>query len=223
MNFVKLSERAKIYIKAFGLLAVLVVLAVVVLRLATTQIPSQRSKLTLQLQKEQVLEQKTELLRVVESEAQNQAQVLSFALPSQNSSFVAVSQLKFLAAQELIILTNLKIGAETKDGNIASSDISFDAEGALPSVLNFLEGISGVAPIMTIEKIQINQAQGAARANVRLKVFWAELPKTLPKITEPINDLTDEEKEILTHIFELTPPGFVFLEPQAPRENLTPF
>lgn len=223
MNNLKLSPSAKIYIRTFGLLGVLAVLGIIVFRVASTLIPSQKNKLSTQLQKVQALSQKAELLGTVDVEAQNQAELISFALPSQNASFVAISQLRSLAAQEGIVLTNIKVGAETKDGSLLVADIAFDAEGALSAVLNLFEGISRVAPIMTVERIQANQAQGAVRANVRLKVFWAELPKTLPQIAEPINDLTSEEREILTRIFELTPPEFVFLGPEPPRENLSPF
>lgn len=223
MNSLKLSQKSKIYLKAFGLLGVLVVVGIVVVRLAITQIPAQKNKVAVQLSREQALRQKTELLKSIEPEAPNQAQLISFVLPSQNSSFIAISQIKLLAAQNLIVLTNLKIGGEIKESGLSSSDISFDGEGTLPSALNLLKGINNVSPLMVIEKVQINQSQNIARATVRLKVFWAELPKTLPKITEPIKDLTNEEKEILTRVFKLTPPEFVLLEPEAPRENTNPF
>ena len=223
MNFVKLSPKIKIYLKTFGLLGALIIIAIVVLKLATTQIPLQKNKLAEQLKKEQALRLKSELLATIETEAQSQAQLLSFALPSQNASFMALSQIRLLAGTNLILITNLKIGSETKDGAISSADLSFDAEGALPSILTFLEDLNTVAPLISLGKVQINQTPSVARATLAVKAYWAELPKAIPKITEPIKDLTNEEKEIVVKILGLTPPEFVLLDPQGPRENLNPF
>lgn len=201
----------------------LIVLGFVVFRLASSQIPSQQGKLSTQLKKEETLRQKSEILRNLDSNIANQVDITSFALPAQNSAFAVSAQLKRLAAENSVIVTNLRIGAEAKEGVISSTDIGFDAEGAMPSVLAFLEGIGKAAPITLIDKIQINQAGGSARATVKTKVFWSELPKTLPAISEPLSDLTNEEKEILVKIVGLTPPDFVLLEPEAPRENVNPF
>lgn len=223
MNFVKLSRKSKIYVRTLVLLGVFLILAFSVYRLAVTQIPAQKNKLASQLAKEQALRQKSELLRSIEADAASQADIIASALPAQNSSFVAVSQIRVLASQNLIIISNLRIGAESKDGAVASTDIGFDAEGDISSLLTLLESLGGVSPIMVIDKVQINQAGGTARATARVKVFWAELPKVLPAITEPVSDLTPEEEKTLIKVLGLTPPDFVFLEPQTPRENLNPF
>ena len=223
MRRLKISQKAKIYLRALGLLGFLAVLGMGVARIARSQIPSQKNKLAVQLKKEQALSQKSELLRALETDVANQADLTSFALPPQNSSFIALSQLKKLAQNDLVIITNLRIGAEAKDGNISSSDISFDAEGPLPSVLTLLENIGKIAPIAQVDKVQINQAGVSARATVRIKVYWAALPTSLPAISEPLGDLTSEEKEVLLKVLGLTPPEFVLLAPEEPRQNTNPF
>lgn len=223
MNPNKLTKKTKIYLRTFGLLGLLFFLTFVTIRVISNQIASQRNKLLTQLKKEQILEQKTELLRNLDTTLVTRADLTSFALPSQNSSFVTISQLKNLASENLISITNLKVGAETKEGNISGADIGFDAEGPMESVLLFLKRIGEVAPIILIDKAQLNDTGGISRATLKVKVFWADLPKTLPAISEPLNDLTNEEKEILVKIIELSPPDFSILEPEVPRENSNPF
>ena len=219
----KLSQRNRAILRVFGLLGLLVILTIILFKVGVKSITEQNSKLSGQLKKEKILVQKAEILSRVEAEAQAQAEVASFALPSQNSSFVVISQLKTLAASNLLILTNIRVGGETKDGNISVADISFDLEGPLPSIFTFLQGLSKVAPLTISDKVQINQAGEVARANVRAKAFWAAFPETLPALSEPANDLTKEEKEILVEVLTLNPPEFEFLEAQPPRENVNPF
>lgn len=223
MRNIKISQKVKIYLRTLGLLGFLIVLGIGVAKVARTQIPSQKNKLAIQFKKEQALRQKLELLTTLDADIAKQADLTAFALPSQNSSFIVLSQLTKLAQNDLVILTNLRIGAEAKDGNILSSDISLDAEGPLPSVLTFLEDLGRVAPITQVDKVQVNQAGASARATIRIKVFWAALPKTLPAISEPLGDLTAEEKEVLTRVLELAPPEFVLLQPEEPRQNANPF
>lgn len=223
MKQIKIVGKPKIYIQSLGLLALLFVLLIVVYKLAISQLPVQRNKFSEQMRKEQVLRQKSELLRNLESSVLEQADLTSFALPNKNSSFAVVSQLNKLAQENSALITNLRIGSETKDETLSSSDLSFDVEGVSASVLTFLQGISKIAPIVLTDRAQVNEALGVARATVRVKVFWAEFPTALPAVSQPLNDLTQEEEEVLEKIITLTPPEFVYLEPQQPTEKTNPF
>ncbi|MBI4157838.1 hypothetical protein HY502_03250 [Candidatus Woesebacteria bacterium] len=223
MKQIKLSGKSKLYLQALGLLALLVVLVGVVYKLAISQLPAQRVKFSEQIKKEETLRQKSEILKSLESAVLEQADLTSFAIPNKNSSFAVVSQLNKLAQENSVLITNLRIGTETKEANLSSSDLNFDVEGVSPSVLNFLQGIAGIAPITLTDKVQVNESLGVTRATVRLKAFWAEFPATLPAVSEAVSDLTPEEVEILSKIVNLTPPDFVYLEPQEPREKTDPF
>lgn len=223
MKKITLSGKPKIYLKTLGLLGLFILLSAVIYKLAVSQIPLQRGKFSAQMRKEQTLKQKSELLRTLEKSILEQADLTSFALPNKNASFAVVSQLNKLAGENLVFITNLRIGGETKDGNLSSSDLGFDVEGTVSSVLSFLKGVGNIAPITLIDKIQLNQTQDVARATVRVKTFWADFPSTLPAVSEPIEDLTKEEEEILVKVVNLTPPDFVNLEPQAPTEKTNPF
>lgn len=223
MKSIKLSAKSRLYLRAFGLLALLFFLGLLVSKFALSQIPAQKVKLTAQLTKERTLAAKAELLRTVEADALTQASAVTTALPAQNSSFVAIAQIRKEAAANSIIVTNLRVGAETKEGSVSSADLTFDAEGALPPLITFVQNLANVAPIVVIDRVQINQAAGASRATVKAKVFWAELPKTLPAVSEPVKALSPAETEILKKVVGLTQPDFVFVEPEAPRENTNPF
>lgn len=223
MKPIKLTGKQKIYAQTLGVLVLLVALFIVVFKLATTQIPKQRSNLSNQMRKEQTLRQKTEVLRTLESTILEQADLTSFALPNKNSSFAVASQLNRLAGETSVFITNLRIGGEAKDATLSNSDLTFDVEGTTATVLTFLENIGRIAPLTLIDKVQLNQAQELVRATVRVKVYWAEFPLTLPAVSEPITDLTPEEEEVLGRIVNLIPPDFVYLEPQQPTEKTNPF
>jgi len=223
MTKLKITGKLKVYLNTLGLVILLIVLFTVVYKLAIAQLPIQRNRYQEQIRKEQTLTQKIELLRTLDASLLEQANLTSFALPNKNPAFMVASQLKLLAQENSIIITNLRIGSETKDGNLWSTDLSFDVEGATVSVLNFLKGISGIAPITFTDKVRVNESFGISRATIRVKTFWAEFPATLPAISQPAVDLTKDEGEILTKVVNLVPPEFVFLEPQTPTERADPF
>lgn len=223
MKKIKIIGKNKIYINTFGMVILLIVLTALVYKFAFSQIPVQRKKYQDQTKKELILRQKIELLRGLDSALLEQADLTSFALPNKNPSFAVVSQLKKLAQENSVLITNLKIGAESKDGSLFSSDISFDGEGASATVLIFMKGISSLAPVVLTDKVQINESAGVSRATVRVKSFWAEFPSALPPVSQPATDLTKDEEDILAKIVNLTPPDFVYLEPQQPTEKTNPF
>lgn len=223
MNKLKFSGKTKIYFQTIGLLGIFLLLFLVIYRLTISQIPLQKSRLSEQTRKEQTLRQKGEILRTLDQSVLGQVDLTAFALPNKNSSFIVASQVNRVASENSVFITNLRIGSETEDASLLSSDLSFDVEGATPLVLNFLQAVGNIAPITLIDRVQINQTAQVARATVRLKVFWANFPTSLPPVTEAISDLTQEEEEVLISILNLTPPEFVELEAQPPTERADPF
>lgn len=170
-----------------------------------------------------VLAQKENLLRQIETEISSQVDVLANVVPEKNPALIMISQLKNLALVSGVTITTFKIGAQNDAGVVSFVDVSYDADGALTSVIPFLNTVKTLAPISTIETAKINQQGGLASANVRIRVYFADYPTKLPSLTEAVNELTDEEKGLLDTLSGLTLPTFTTLTPQEPAVRESPF
>lgn len=113
----------------------------------------------------------------------------------------------------------MKAGAEVKDNSgLKRVDISFEVDGAKPDIIEFVNKIKTISPITIVDKIKISEVNGATRANVTVKSFWADLPKTIPNLTQQVTDLTDKEEQTLMEVSLLTTPSFFVTE--ASEENV---
>lgn len=165
------------------------------------------------------LTEKLSLLKIVADSFSEGATTVSLALPSQNPSIMTISQLKNLSAQTGIAMLGMKAGAEVKDNSgLKRVDISFEVDGAKPDIIEFVNKIKTISPITIVDKIKISEVNGATRANVTVKSFWADLPKTIPNLTQQVTDLTDKEEQTLMEVSLLTTPSFFVTE--ASEENV---
>ena len=146
------------------------------------------------------------------------------AMPDKNPSLVALSQLKNLAEARALILNNIEVGRKTTNkSGTSKTTISFEVEGALSQVLNYLLSTKNFAPISTIDRVEIAQAGGVIRTSVDLAVFWAPLPTKLPAITETVTELTASEENLITELLDLEQPLFFQVLPVEPSARIDPF
>lgn len=208
----------------FLLLVALIILLSFGLKIGLTRLSSQLDQLSEANKDENALRTKEGLLREVGTSVLSQADLTSGAVPPKNPVLTVVSQLKNLSLSGGITLSNLKAGSSSKgEGGLGMVEISFDAEGPFPAVLDFIRAISSFSPITTVEKVSLNQTAGAARATISLRSFWAPFPVKIPSVTEPIAGLTDEEKKTLSKIQTLTPPPYTQVAPSGPLQRADPF
>lgn len=205
-------------------LLVIIPLFIFIGKFGLAKVVSIRGKISLAQKQEKVLSQKFSLLTDVEETAASASLLTSSALPSQNPSLSVMSQIRIISKESALNPINIKSGASVQDkAGISRVDVSFDVEGGRSVILDFLKKVGTFAPITVVEKVKLNDLGGVTRAEVTLKAFYAEFPKKLPGLTEAINDLTNDEKNILDEILELRQPQFVSLTPSAPNERLDPF
>jgi Tfp pilus assembly protein PilO len=192
-------------------------------RTGIAKISEQSSTLNEARKTQGVLQQKERLLRQIETEVSSQVDVLANVVPEKNPALIMISQLKNLALVSGVTITTFKIGAQNDAGMVSFVDLSYDADGALTSIIPFLNTVKTLAPISTIDTAKINQQAGAASANVRIRVYFAGYPTKLPSLTEVVNELTDEEEGLLDTLSGLTLPVFSTLNPQEPTVRENPF
>jgi|GEM_PF-3113509 len=159
----------------------------------------------------EVLTSRLAVLKDLPSAAPNGASITLTALPSENNSLVAVSQLRRIATENEITIKSLDLAATLATGTLLPSVlINFDFEGTAVNSISFIAGITKLAPIMVIDTVSLQStADGnGVSAIMGVRTQWAELPTALPAITEPIAALSDEEQLLLSRLSELTQPVF---------------
>lgn len=169
------------------------------------------------------LRQNVNLLQAVTANAQTLSNAAVIALPDSNTSLAVFSQLKNLAVLNTLALTNMRAGAsQSGSGGLSRVDVSFDVAGGLDQTIAFLKGIPGLAPIMVVTSLKINQSGGATLASVVVSSFWAELPKTVPAFTQAASQLTPDEEAVITGVQNLAPP-IVITAPATNAGRPNPF
>lgn len=204
-------------------LLVSIILFVFGAKMGIAKISEQSSSLNEARKTQGVLQQKESLLRQIETEISSQVDVLANVVPEKNPALIMISQLKNLALVSGVTITTFKIGAQNDVGVVSFVELSYDADGALSSIIPFLNTVKTLAPISTIETAKINQQGGLASANVRIRVYFADYPTKLPSLTEAVNELTDEEEGLFDTLSGLTLPVFTTLAPQGPTVRESPF
>lgn len=168
------------------------------------------------------LSQKLTTLQGISATVGAGSQVAASALPGKNPALTTLSQIKSLATQNVVTLTNLKSGSESKStAGFSEVGISFDVTGPRSGIIAFLDSIPKNAPITIVDKIKLNEAGGEARATVSVRSFWVAFPTTLPPVAENIPDLTQAEKDTLNKISALIQPQFIDVPAQEGESGRT--
>lgn len=218
------SKDLKTLAPSLGLLLFSLALAFLAYRVGLSIISSKRTVLQKLKREETVLLQKQQILQEINDTVAFLSEASVVAVPDKNPVLALISQIKNLAGAREISLENIKVGAETKaDKGLSKIDLSFDVEGDLVDIIDFMLALKTIAPISIINKSQVNQVGEAARAEIDVLVFWSPFPEKIPSLTEPINKLTDKEQEQLENISSLIPPPFTEMAPAAPFQRANPF
>jgi hypothetical protein len=170
------------------------------------------------------LTQKLAILQTLSATAASAAPLALGAVPDTNPALSTISQLKILALQEGIVLSGIRSSSGVSSTNgMNEASIVFSADGTLPKILSFLNDTAKVAPIMIVDRIAMTESLGIVRAELGVKSYWAELPKTIPSVDSPVTDLTASEKATLTKVSALTQPIFTQAVPSQGGTNPNPF
>lgn len=220
----KLPEGVRQTLIASLPLTIVIILFLVVGNFGISKVLEVRDQIKIAQANEATISQKLNLLQTISGAAATGAISATAALPDSNPSLTVISQLKFIAAQSGVVLSSIKssVGPLNSAG-LTEADISFTADGASFQIFGFLDGTAQIAPITIVDKVKMVESAGAVRADINVKSFWAPLPKTIPNITQPITDLSANEKLTLTKINALIQPTFVQVTPSQGGVNTTPF
>ena len=207
-----------------ALILVLVALFVYAAKTGYSQISLRLKELRSAQKEEAVLEQKLEILREIEEGILAQTDVSLVAMPDRNPALWMIAQLKDSAEASSLLLFDNTLKSESKDETgLAKMDLGTTAQGNFDSVMSFLKSINSLAPVSTIERVEVVQDEGVASAKIQLSVYWADFPTKIPPLAEPIYRLTAQQEEVLTKISRLKRPIFTVLQPGKPSARENPF
>lgn len=206
-------------------LVVVVLLYFFGFRIALGQIRQERQELDAAMRDETVLEQKQQVLTDISGNVLSFVNASTDALPDKNPSLTMISQIKQLASQRLLVISDLNIGRAVEEGSLFKVQLQFDVDGDLTQVTAFVRDLAGVAPLSRLESVNLNQSGDLVRASVSVVVYSAPFPEELPPLTEPLSDLTNNEEEVLGILSGLQAPPFsTGVSPSQPTgERTNPF
>lgn len=205
-------------------LLISVILVIVVAKYGLGKVLSLRDEISQAESDKATLTEKLNTLSTLSANLQSNSQLSSYALPDKNPALSVVSQLKFIASQNLVSLSKMKSGTSIGGpATVSTVGVTFEVIGPKDGVIAFLNSLKKIAPIIQIDKIKLSQSVDQTTASVSVASFWASFPSKLPAVTSPINNLSADEVKTLTVISELTPPQFAALSPQSTAGKSDPF
>jgi hypothetical protein len=206
-----------------------IVLIIIVIFVGLTRIPLQLEKLKSDKVVETSLNEKLSVLQQVETGVLEKSSLSLIALPDKNPAPFTISILKTFAEERAIIIDNIKVGKVTgAQGDTDGIKIIMNAKsdgGVLP-IGEFIQDISEALPISTVDVVKISKVlddPSGASFKLELVSYWADLPEQIPPISEPIQQLSQNENSLLENLSNLKQPEFTVLAPSESKERETPF
>ena len=220
----KIPENIKLILKSTLPLIIVVILFIFVGPFGISKIVDLQDQIDAASKDKTILSQKLTLLQTVATTVSQESTKALSAMPDANTSLVAISQIKTVSSQDGVLVSGIKAASPVDDPSGTSHvGISFQLAGDKNQILTFLKDIANIAPLTLVDKIKITSAGTSEIANVTINSYWSSLPKTLPTLTTPINDLTAGEKKTLTTVDNLTQPSFSVITPTDGVGKTDPF
>lgn len=219
----KIPENIMVIIRAVVPLAVIIVLFIALTQIGIGKISQVRSQISEARHNQAVLTEKLDLLRTVAVTGVQDSNTAVASLPDTSPTLSAMSQLKTLAADSNVVLRSLKSTGSNETFDLNNVQISFNIVGTKDAIENFLTGIKTFAPITILDTVKVSQSGDSFLGNIGVRSYWAALPTKLPSSIEQFNDLTADDKLVLSNLDNLTKPAFLTLPPPSGESKQDPF
>lgn len=149
--------------------------------------------------KNKLLEGKADLLSTLDAEGlKKQVNIASSAIPSDNPSVLALSQIRTLAQENGLLISSFQIGESQepkKTGRVVAA--TANVEGSIFSIISFLRTIENSTPLLKITDLKLTLSGGSVLAKATVVSSWNPLPSELGKVDSPISGISGTEQELL--------------------------
>lgn len=224
-TFIKANLRV-LFIPVMTIVLVAVI-AIFALNVGYSRITTQISGYNAERKKDSLLQAKLDTISKLDSGGFLKSEGVLIALPESNPATTVFAILRTFSNNKEITLTKVEVKTASGITEVHANEIELEFNAAdLPSLFTFLESLSASAPITTVNELNLQGLKDETLgfdATMKLTIYWSGFPTKLPSITEPITDLTDDEKRVLSLISSLNQPIFSTLIPEVPKERTEPF
>ena len=170
------------------------------------------------------LQEKVDILREIEGIILSHADTSVVAVPQDNSTLIMLTHLSSVANEKLVQIINKKTQSQQiGEEGLASAKININTTSDFNSILDYLMNLDDLAPLSTIDEVDMSKNGENTSGNLALSVYWGDFPTRIPAITEPIINLTAEEEDLINRLAKLKRPDFIELVPTAPTNRENPF
>jgi len=132
---------------------------------------------------------------------------LNVAFPEEDKMLFLFSQLKELAKNDGVTLTNIDFTTPSvQEGDLSRSVINLSISGVKTSVESFMSSVAAIAPLAGIGPVNFSNVtteEGLFVVNASVETYFSPLPKNLPSQSSYISVLTDDEKQTLNTLKSL--------------------
>jgi hypothetical protein len=201
-----ISEGEKQILKSLTPLVIVIILFILVGKFGISQVSNLRLKINEAKKTQSLLTEKLDLLRSISVISPDSADLVVFALPKSNPTLQVMSQIEILASENSVTLTEMRSSSANSDSDRLSVTTSFNITGTRDTIVAFIKGIDGIAPLTFVEKMSLTENAGLNVAEVSVKTYYAPLPKTIPTVTQSIADLSPSEMDLFNQISQLSQP-----------------
>ncbi len=218
-----LSPDLQVSLPTLGLLGVLILSIYLLYSFGLSTLYTERDKLAQTKKDHSVLTEKQQVLSGLSQNILPQADASLIAVPGQNPSLLVVSQIKSLANQNSLTIKDISVSSPNSQGDLNSVGLTLSLEGQTGEIINFINGLKSLAPLVFLNALKITNANQISDASVNIVSYSSDLPKKITSLTEPLISLTDDENKILNRLSSLIAPSQVQLAPTEPTTRDNPF
>lgn len=207
----RLTNKYKYLFVPLGVIVVFLVLIVVASNFLLIQIGSVRAQSGQLNSKIETLEARVDTLQAASNTVKDSVNIAAVAIPEKNPSVLVTRQLRKLAADNGIILSDFSIVSTNiqNENAMFTYEVNFQARGAdYTSLATFLAGMDSLLPLVSLGSLTMDsKTVSGVEAQVRLIAYSAAFPESLPSLDEPLSGLSEGEQESLNILGGFNAPG----------------
>lgn len=172
------------------------------------------------------LTERVELLKVFrDGVLDDKSEQIYTVLPDKNSSAFLITQLRQDLERENLKLSSVDVVAESGENDIKKTSVTYEFESDnFTKPLALALALKDTAPVSTVEEIKVTK-DVSNKINTELKTFiyWADLPESLPSLSEPVVKLSNEDQQILDRVLRYRFPSLDDVRPELNASRKNPF
>ncbi len=218
------ADSKKIAVPAFIFIVTFICL-IYALSMTITRIKEMRINLNESQKMANVLTEKLESIRRIDKSILDKAELVLFAIPDDEQKIYLFNNVRRIAYDRSLALGSLQFTSspgilEKLSTSALAITFTVNSESELAA---FIESINKGLPVMRVYKLSYKSSTGQLSGELGVDSFWGDLPDKIPPITEPIKNLSTDEKELLGRLSRYVYPSVIIINPNESSDRQTPF